>query len=121
MKNNEPRIVQAILQSPFYSKTFLKIKNLSGENLFDIAKNPGKYAKGLPITGIDDAEKQDDIVVFQAGTTQTDQGLETSGGRVLYVTALGKDLSDARAKAYKAIKSIKFKNMHYRTDIGNRA
>lgn len=81
---------------------------------------PGKYNKGLPITGIDEAEKLPDIVVFQAGTITSSDGVKTAGGRVLYVTALGKDLTEARAKAYAAIKRIKFKGMHYRSDIGQR-
>jgi phosphoribosylamine--glycine ligase len=81
---------------------------------------PGRYEKGKVITGVEEAEKQEGVVVFQAGTAKTDKGLETSGGRVLYVTALGHDLDDARAKAYKAIACIKFEGMHYRTDIGTR-
>lgn len=79
---------------------------------------PGSYEKGLPITGIDEAEKVDGVVVLQAGTTIKDGQLVTNGGRVLYVTALGTDISDARSKAYEAIKLIQFEGAHYRTDIG---
>lgn len=81
---------------------------------------PGSYQKGLPITGIDEAEQVEGVVVLHAGTMRKDGQLVTNGGRVLYVTALGKDIEDARAKAYEAVKRIKFEGMHYRTDIGAR-
>lgn len=81
---------------------------------------PGDYPKGLPITGIDEAEKQDDIVVFHAGTTIKDGQLVTAGGRVLNVTATGASLNGALNKAYAAIKLIHFEGMHYRADIGRR-
>jgi phosphoribosylamine--glycine ligase len=81
---------------------------------------PAKYPKGLPITGIEDAEKLEDIVVFHAGTAVKDGQLVTNGGRVLNVTATGETLDAALEKAYKAIKLIKFEGMHYRTDIGRR-
>lgn len=79
---------------------------------------PGAYEKGLPISGIEAAEKVDGVVVLQAGTVRQNGQLLTNGGRVLYVTALGTDIGDARAKAYEAIKHITFEGMHYRTDIG---
>jgi phosphoribosylamine--glycine ligase len=82
---------------------------------------PGKYEKGLPITGIEEAEKLDDIVVFHAGTAVKDGKTVTNGGRVLNVTATGETLDAALEKAYKAIKLIKFDGMHYRKDIGRRS
>lgn len=81
---------------------------------------PGKYEKGLSITGIDEAAAQKDIVVFQAGTSHDDTGYKTAGGRVLYVTAYGDSIDDARNKAYAAVKLINFEGMHFRTDIGLR-
>lgn len=81
---------------------------------------PGKYEKGLPITGIDEAEKLDDIVVFHAGTAVKDGQVVTDGGRVLNVTATGPTLDEALDKAYSAIKLIKFDGIHYRSDIGRR-
>lgn len=81
---------------------------------------PGKYEKGLTITGIDEADKLDDIVVFHAGTTLKDGQVVTNGGRVLNVTATGATLDEALDKAYEAIKLINFDGMHYRTDIGRR-
>ncbi len=82
---------------------------------------PGSYQKGLPITGIEEAEKLDDIVVFHAGTASKDGQLVTSGGRVLNVTATAATLDEALDKAYAAVKLIRFDGAHYRTDIGRRA
>ncbi len=81
---------------------------------------PGEYKKGLPITGIADAEKMDDIIIFHAGTAIKDGQLVTNGGRVLGVTAIADDLQTALNKAYTAIKLINFKGMRYRSDIGQK-
>ncbi len=81
---------------------------------------PGDYKKGLPITGIDQAEARPDIIVFHAGTAVKDGQLVTAGGRVLNVTATGATLDEALDKAYAAIKLINFEGMQYRTDIGRR-
>jgi phosphoribosylamine--glycine ligase len=81
---------------------------------------PGSYPKGLPISGIEEAEKQPDIVVFHAGTAVQDGQVVTNGGRVLNVTATGDTLDQALDKAYAAVKLIHFDGMHYRTDIGRR-
>jgi phosphoribosylamine--glycine ligase len=81
---------------------------------------PGDYPKGLPISGIAEAEKLDGIVVFHAGTAMQDGKLVTAGGRVLNVTAIGATLDEALNKAYAAVKLINFEGMHYRTDIGRR-
>jgi phosphoribosylamine--glycine ligase len=81
---------------------------------------PGDYPTGLPITGVNEAEKLDGIVVFHAGTAMQDGKLVTAGGRVLNVTAIGATLDEALDKAYAAVKLINFEGMHYRTDIGRR-
>jgi phosphoribosylamine--glycine ligase len=81
---------------------------------------PASYSKGLPISGIEQAEKLEDIVVFHAGTEIKENQLVTAGGRVLNITATGKTLDEAIDKAYKAVKLINFKGMQYRTDIGQR-
>ncbi|HEX4775121.1 MAG TPA: phosphoribosylamine--glycine ligase [Candidatus Saccharimonadales bacterium] len=81
---------------------------------------PGDYQRGLPITGIEEAEKLDDIVVFHAGTAIKDGRLVTAGGRVLNVTATGATLQEALDKAYAAVDLIHFEGAHFRTDIGRR-
>ena len=77
---------------------------------------PGSYAKGLPITGLDEAGKT--AVVFHAGTAEKDGQIVTNGGRVLGVTAVGCDLNDAIGRAYESARPIQFDAMHFRTDIG---
>jgi len=81
---------------------------------------PGDYRKGLPISGLEAAATQPDVVVFHAGTKQEDGGFVTAGGRVLAVTATGATLEEARAKAYAAVDLISFEGMQYRRDIGAR-
>jgi phosphoribosylamine--glycine ligase len=77
---------------------------------------PGSYKKGLPISGLDEVDK--DIMIFHAGTKQGKDGqILTSGGRVMTVTALGKDLVEAREKVYKNIDRIRFEGSYYRKDI----
>ncbi len=79
---------------------------------------PGAYRKGEKISGIDQAERSESIVVFHAGTAESPDGLVTNGGRVLGVTALGESPRAARANAYAAADQIHFANQHRRNDIG---
>lgn len=79
---------------------------------------PEKYEKGFAIQGIEKAEEADTITVFHAGTKMDGGKLVTAGGRVLGVTATGKDLDDAIQRAYDAVSKISFQNAHYRRDIG---
>ncbi|MEK7238492.1 MAG: phosphoribosylamine--glycine ligase [Nitrospirota bacterium] len=82
---------------------------------------PGSYEKGKVIKGLDSLKNRDDLMVFHAGTSVYDKKFVTSGGRVLGVTALGKDIRSAKENAYQAIKKIHFDGMHYRKDIGDKA
>jgi phosphoribosylamine--glycine ligase len=81
---------------------------------------PGEYRSGLPISGIEEANKLKDVQVFHAGTALKDGQLVTAGGRVLSVAAYGETLQDAVEKAYEATKCISFEGMHYRRDIAHR-
>ncbi|RJQ41406.1 MAG: phosphoribosylamine--glycine ligase [Nitrospiraceae bacterium] len=82
---------------------------------------PGAYEKGRVIEGLNDVKKMEDVFVFHSGTSFNGNKVVTSGGRVLGVTALGKNISDAKAKAYSAIEKIHFKGMQFRKDIADRA
>ncbi len=82
---------------------------------------PGSYDKGKVITGLDTAAGMDDVVVFHAGTAAGDEGVMTSGGRVLGVTALGGDIAGAVGKAYEAVGKIDFEKAYFRKDIAHRA
>ncbi len=75
---------------------------------------PEKYEKGKEISI---GKLDDGVVLFHAGTAKKDGKLVTNGGRVIGVTALGKDLSAAREKAYKNIEKVKFEKIHFRKDI----
>ncbi len=79
---------------------------------------PGAYERGKPITGIEAAEQDADVVVFHAGTAVRDGTLVTNGGRVLGVTALGDSPEAARTLAYRAVKAISFEGSFHRNDIG---
>jgi phosphoribosylamine--glycine ligase len=82
---------------------------------------PGSYASGDAIEGLDEASKIRDVVVFHAGTKPADGKTVTAGGRVLGVTALGRDLKDAIGRVYQATDKIKFNGAQYRKDIGAKA
>ena len=74
----------------------------------------------MTITGIEAAEADPSVKVFQAGTRHDGGKLVTSGGRVLGVTALGTDLAAAKATAYRAVAKISFYGAFYRRDIGEK-
>ena len=82
---------------------------------------PDEYKKGLPITGIEEAEKIPGVVVFHAGTRQANEQLVTDGGRVLSVSAVGETFKEALDKAYEAVGKIHFEGIYFRRDIGAKA
>jgi phosphoribosylamine--glycine ligase len=82
---------------------------------------PGSYEKGKPIRGLEEAAKLPDTVVFHAGTAFEGDQVVTAGGRVLGVTALGRDIREAKQRAYEAVGKISFEGAHYRHDIADRA
>ncbi len=82
---------------------------------------PGSYETGKVIKGLRKAGKVEGVEVFHAGTARKDGETVTNGGRVLGVTAIGKDIREAIDRAYKAAKEIKWQGCQYRRDIGNRA
>ncbi|MDB4964824.1 MAG: Phosphoribosylamine--glycine ligase [Myxococcales bacterium] len=82
---------------------------------------PGGYPTGIPIAGLDAAARVDGVTVFHAGTRRDGDRIVTAGGRVLGVTAVGEDVDDARARAYRAVDAITFQGAHFRTDIGRRS
>jgi phosphoribosylamine--glycine ligase len=81
---------------------------------------PGSYPKGRAITGIEAAEAQG-ALVFHAGTAFKDGELVTSGGRVLGIVGLGRDIAEARNRAYEAVSVIEFEGMQNRNDIAAKA
>ncbi|WP_390621020.1 phosphoribosylamine--glycine ligase [Gimesia alba] len=82
---------------------------------------PGDYEKGRVIRGLGEAAELADTKVFHAGTTTKDGQVVTDGGRVLGVTAIGDSISDAKLKAYQAVKCIRWDGAWCRKDISDKA
>ncbi|NBC82742.1 MAG: phosphoribosylamine--glycine ligase [Bacteroidetes bacterium] len=76
---------------------------------------PGSYKKGKEITGLDEVK---DVLLFHAGTKAKPGQVLTNGGRVLSISALGSNMSDALARCYLAAEKIGFEGKYYRKDIG---
>ena len=83
---------------------------------------PGDYEKGKRIFGLENFKDKKDCYCFHAGTALSGDGeIVTAGGRVLGITASGKDVSEAREKAYEACKLVDFEGKYLRSDIGKSA
>ena len=82
---------------------------------------PGAYDKGSVIEGLEEAATLPDVTIFHAGTARKDGAWIATGGRVLGVTALGKDAAEAQARAYAAVQRVRWPDGFYRRDIGFRA
>lgn len=79
---------------------------------------PLEYEKGKLIRGLETFEGKEGYYCFHAGTRKTEEGIVTNGGRVLGITAKGKELKEARKNAYEAVKWVDFENKYMRNDIG---
>ena len=118
-------LVEAMLAAS--EAELVKVKNLSWDVRSCVCVvcasggYPGNYAKDKEISGLEEAGKLKDIVVFHAGTKKAGNRILTSGGRVLGVTGLGSTIEDAINKTYKAVSKINFEGMYFRRDIGSRA
>jgi phosphoribosylamine---glycine ligase len=82
---------------------------------------PGDYARGSVIEGLDEAAKVEGVEIFHAGTKADGNRILANGGRVLNVSAIGKTVREAQARAYEAISRIRWPEGFYRHDIGWRA
>jgi phosphoribosylamine--glycine ligase len=82
---------------------------------------PRAFETGKPITGLEAAEADPDVVVFHSSTRRDGAGFVTAGGRVLGVTARGPDIAAAAARAYVAADRIQFEGKQMRRDIAARA
>jgi phosphoribosylamine--glycine ligase len=81
---------------------------------------PGDYRTGAVIHGLDQ-EEPEGTKIFHAGTAEKDGQVVTAGGRVLCVTALGQNVTEAQKRAYALVERIQWDDMYYRKDIGYRA
>ena len=82
---------------------------------------PESYETGAEIKGLDTIDNTDDVEIFHAGTKTKNNKIVTSGGRVLNINGYGKNLVDAKEKAYSLVKKINWSGCYYRKDIGWRA
>ena len=82
---------------------------------------PESYETGDEIKGLDAIDHIDDVEIFHAGTKNKNNKIVTSGGRVLNINGYGKNLVDAKEKAYSLVKKINWSGCYYRKDIGWRA
>jgi len=82
---------------------------------------PGSYAKGKPMSGLEEVARLSGVKVFHAGTARAGEQIVTNGGRVLGVTAWAEDLPAARSAAYAAVERIEFDGAHFRRDIAAEA
>ncbi len=80
---------------------------------------PGKYEKGKEIKGFDQVPAG--VEVFHAGTARREGKVVTAGGRVLGVTATGRDIPEAITLVYQGVAALHFEGAHYRKDIGQKA
>jgi phosphoribosylamine---glycine ligase len=82
---------------------------------------PGSYEKGKVIAGLEEVAQMANVKVFHAGTARSGGQFITAGGRVLGVTARGRDIPGAISRAYEAVSKISWEGVHYRKDIGKKA
>ena len=82
---------------------------------------PESYETGAEIKGLETIDNTDDVEIFHAGTKTKNNKIVTSGGRVLSINGYGKNLVDAKEKAYSLVKKINWSGCYYRKDIGWRA
>lgn len=127
----ETQPVLSLLETDFYeileastdnSIGSIEIKNRDGAACCVVMASggyPDEYEKGKIIYGLEKVPKN--VFVFHAGTALKDGKIITSGGRVLGVTGIGKDISDAIKTAYDGVSCIKWENEYHRVDIGQKA
>jgi phosphoribosylamine---glycine ligase len=78
---------------------------------------PESYRSGLEIEGVEEADAEDGVAIFHAGTTRSEGHLVSSGGRVLNVSALGLTIPAAHERAYAALGKVRMQDKYFRTDI----
>ncbi len=118
MKNDIVEIFEACIDGKLEDITLAFEDNAAVCVVLASEGYPEHYEKGYSITGLDCFLGKEDYLVFHAGTKQSGSDIVTNGGRVLGVTATGKDLKEARQKAYEATSWICFDNKYMRNDIG---
>lgn len=118
MKNDIIDVMEACIDGKLNEKKLEFEDNAAVCVVLASAGYPQKYEKGKIITGLECFQNKDGYYCFHAGTKKAGEAIVTNGGRVLGVTAKGKDLKQARANAYQAVEWVEFENKYMRRDIG---
>lgn len=122
LKNDLLELFQALLNKKLHRQRVTFRKGSAICVILASKGYPGHYEKGEKIFGLE-KNYGSNIIVFHAGTTKKNGHIVTNGGRVLGITAYGQNLKTAIKNVYSVIgkKAVNFQNMHYRTDIGEKA
>jgi phosphoribosylamine---glycine ligase len=118
MKNDIIDVIEACIDGTLDQKQLEFTDNAAVCVILASQGYPESYEKGLPIKGLDAFEGKTDYFAFHAGTKQNAEEILTNGGRVIGITATGKNLKEARDKAYEATAWVEFSNKYMRNDIG---
>lgn len=118
MKNDLIEVIEACIEGRLDRITLEFEENAAVCVVLASDGYPLAYEKGKRISGLENFEGKEGYYCFHAGTVVTVEGILTNGGRVLGITAKGKDLKEARKNAYEATKWVDFENKYMRNDIG---
>lgn len=118
MKNDIIDVIEACIDGTLDQITLQFEENAAVCVVLASEGYPVSYEKGFPIGGLEKFEGKDGYYCFHAGTKEDGQQIVTNGGRVLGVTATGRDLHEARENAYRAAEWVTFENKYMRHDIG---
>ena len=118
MKNDLIEVVEACIDGTLDQIDLQFEDNAAVCVVLASAGYPVQYDKGFEVTGLEEFKKHEGYYCFHAGTKFDGDKIVTNGGRVLGITAKGKDLKEARANAYAAAEWVKFDNKYMRHDIG---
>ncbi len=118
MKNDIIDVIEACIDGTLDQITLQFEENAAVCVVLASEGYPVSYEKGFPIGGLEKFEGKDGYYCFHAGTKEDGQQIVTNGGRVLGVTATGRDLHEARENAYQAAEWVTFENKYMRHDIG---
>ncbi|MEO0262664.1 MAG: phosphoribosylamine--glycine ligase [candidate division WOR-3 bacterium] len=119
--NTDPEVI--IEKTKEFKLGSLKLKWNDGYALCVVVASggyPEKYEKGKEIKGLEECENMENLYIFHAGTKKENNKFFTNGGRVLGVLGFGKNLKEAKDRAYDGVNKIYFEGMHYRKDIGDK-
>ncbi len=118
MKNDLIEVIEACLEGRLADVDLVFEDNAAVCVVLASQGYPQAYEKGIPMYGFENFRDKDGYYCFHAGTKLDGEQIVTNGGRVLGITAKGKDLKEARKNAYEATEWITFSNKYMRNDIG---